>query len=155
MACRLDGAKPLSEPLLEYCSLGNKLQWNINRNSYIFIHENALENVVCKMASILSRPQCVHHVYTMNLEAVWKSPSLSTTSMVRLAFWVCLSSLPLGISVNVRIYCLSVCWLLHIHCTVMSLLEAPWANTSWWVLLFHDILGMTEVLIVCFDIWEF
>ena len=43
MAYCLDGAKPLSEPMLEY----------------IFIQENALENVVCEMASILSRPQCV------------------------------------------------------------------------------------------------
>ena len=33
-------------------TLGNKLQWNFNRNSNIFIQENALENVVCKMASI-------------------------------------------------------------------------------------------------------
>ena len=41
-------------------TLRNKLQWNINRNSYIFIQENALENVVCEMASILSRPQCVN-----------------------------------------------------------------------------------------------
>ena len=30
----------------------NKLQWNINRNSYIFIHENAFECVVCEMAAI-------------------------------------------------------------------------------------------------------
>ena len=35
----------------------NKLQWNFNRNSNIFIQENALEHVVCEMASILSRPQ--------------------------------------------------------------------------------------------------
>ena len=40
-------------------TLGNKLQWNFNRNSNIFIYENALENVVCEMASILPRPQCV------------------------------------------------------------------------------------------------
>ena len=40
-------------------ALRNKLQWNLNRNSYIFIQENAFENVVCEMASILSRPQCV------------------------------------------------------------------------------------------------
>ena len=33
--------------------------WNFNRNSNIFIQENVLENVVCEMASILSRPQCV------------------------------------------------------------------------------------------------
>ena len=40
-------------------TLGNKLQWNFNRNSNIFIQGNAFENVVCEMASILSRPQCV------------------------------------------------------------------------------------------------
>ena len=40
-------------------TLRNKLQWNFNRNSIIFIQENALQNVVCEMASILSRPQCV------------------------------------------------------------------------------------------------
>ena len=40
--------------------------WNIfdwtfgnNRNSEIFIQENAFENIVCEMASILSRLQCV------------------------------------------------------------------------------------------------
>ena len=37
----------------------NKHQWNVNRNSYIFIQENPFENVVWKMAAILSRPQCV------------------------------------------------------------------------------------------------
>ena len=39
-------------------TLGNKLQWNHNRNSNIFIQENAFESVVCETASILSRPQC-------------------------------------------------------------------------------------------------
>ena len=39
-------------------TLRNKLQWNIG-NSNIFIQENACENVVCEMAAILSRPQCV------------------------------------------------------------------------------------------------
>ena len=37
----------------------NKLQWNLNRNLYIFIKENAFENVVWKMAAMLSRPQWV------------------------------------------------------------------------------------------------
>ena len=41
-------------------TVGNKFQWNLNWNLYIFIHENALENVVCKMVSILSRPQCAN-----------------------------------------------------------------------------------------------
>ena len=33
-------------------TLGNKLQWNFNRNSNIFIQENAFKNVVCELASI-------------------------------------------------------------------------------------------------------
>ena len=49
MACRLLGAKPLSEPILEY----------LNRNVYIFILENAFENI-WKMAAILSRTQYVN-----------------------------------------------------------------------------------------------
>ena len=50
----MTGAKPLSGPMLEYCQLDpwNKLQWNVNRNSNIFIHENAFESVVCEMTSI-------------------------------------------------------------------------------------------------------
>ena len=38
----------------------NKLQWNFNRNKNNFIEENSLENVICEMASILSRPECVN-----------------------------------------------------------------------------------------------
>ena len=50
-------------------TLGNKLQWNLNRNLNIFIQENAFENVVWKMATILSRPQCVnfYHFYTSDV----------------------------------------------------------------------------------------
>ena len=52
-------------------TLRNKLQWNLNQNSYIFIQENAFENVVWKMSAILSRPQCVdtytnHHLRIVN-----------------------------------------------------------------------------------------
>ena len=36
------------------------LQWNFNSNWSIFIQENAFENIVCEMASILSLPQCVN-----------------------------------------------------------------------------------------------
>ena len=36
----------------------NKFQWNLNRNSNIFIQENGLEKIICKMLAILSRPQC-------------------------------------------------------------------------------------------------
>ena len=36
-------------------SLRNKLQWNCNQNSTIFIQENVFENTVCEMTAILSR----------------------------------------------------------------------------------------------------
>ena len=39
---------------------GNKPKWNLKQNSYIFTEENAFENVVWKMASMLFRPQCVN-----------------------------------------------------------------------------------------------
>ena len=42
-------------------TLGNKLQWDLYQNLNIFIQENAFENVVWKMAAILSRPQCDNH----------------------------------------------------------------------------------------------
>ena len=60
--------------MLEYCWFNgrNKPQWNFKRNSYIFIQENVFENVVCKMASILSRPQCVNTLsLTHNVVMTW------------------------------------------------------------------------------------
>ena len=42
-------------------TLRNKLQWNSNQNTKLFIHENAFENVVCKMAAILSRGEELTH----------------------------------------------------------------------------------------------
>ena len=59
MACRLAGAKPLSEQMLEYCELDFWEQTPVKsyRNVYIIFQENAFQNVVWKMAAILSRPQ--------------------------------------------------------------------------------------------------
>ena len=56
-------------------TIGNKVQWNLNRTLCIFVLENAFEIVVWKLAAILSRPQCVNplsvdpvyiHVYIWN-----------------------------------------------------------------------------------------
>ena len=47
----LAGVKPLSEPTLVYIvnwTLANKVQWKFNPNSYIWIQQNAFENVVWK-----------------------------------------------------------------------------------------------------------
>ena len=38
----------------------HKIQWNLNWNSYIFIHENAFKIVICQKSVILSQPQCVN-----------------------------------------------------------------------------------------------
>ena len=54
MACCLFGAKPLSIAMLGYCQL-NKLQWNFNQNTRLFVQENASENIICEMVAILSR----------------------------------------------------------------------------------------------------
>ena len=43
-------------------TLGNKFQWNFSRNYNIFIQEKVFESVVCKMAAILTRPQCVNTI---------------------------------------------------------------------------------------------
>ena len=59
MACRLSGAKPLSEPMLPYYQLDPQeyISVNLIQNSQVFIQGNSLEYVVCEMATILSRPQ--------------------------------------------------------------------------------------------------
>ena len=68
-----DNSWPAPSHYLNQCwnivnwTLRNKLQWIFNRNSYIFIHENAFENVVCEMAAILSRPQCVNLCSSLRL----------------------------------------------------------------------------------------
>ena len=64
MACRLFGAKPLSEPMMTYCQLNpvflfNKILCETNKD---FIQGNAFENAVWKMGTILSRPHSVNHV---------------------------------------------------------------------------------------------
>ena len=64
MAWCVFGAKPLSKAMLGdfYWTLRNKLQWNFNQNTKLFIHENASENIVCKMAAILSRGRWVKNL---------------------------------------------------------------------------------------------
>ena len=56
MACRLIGAKPLSEPVLPYCQLDPKERFSVK--FYLkfksLIQENAPINIPCEMAVILS-----------------------------------------------------------------------------------------------------
>ena len=73
MACHLFSAKPLPEPVLTFVnwSLRNKLQWNLNRNTKLFIQENAFENVVCKMAAILSWLQWAEYYHNKTVHISW------------------------------------------------------------------------------------
>ena len=69
MACRLFGAKPLSEPMLPYCQLDPREHISLKFvwNSKVFIKGNAVQNVVYETAAILSRPQCVKSLTVWNL----------------------------------------------------------------------------------------
>ena len=56
MAFRLFDAKPLFKPMLIYYQGTNVSEI---QNKRIVIQENAFEKVVCEMAAIWSRPQCI------------------------------------------------------------------------------------------------
>ena len=68
------GAQPLPQPMLTYCQLDP--QENIDISS----HENASENVVYKMATILFRPQCVNSLWPGDV--IWRRGSQSTLVQV-------------------------------------------------------------------------
>ena len=56
-----NGAKPhyLNQCLtIVNWTVTDKILWKFNRNSYILIHEIALEGIVCEMATILYLPHC-------------------------------------------------------------------------------------------------
>ena len=69
MACRLVEVKPNQCWNINW-TLGNKLQWNSNRNQYISIQEYAFENV-CKMASFSSWPQWIKSSNIIVQERPW------------------------------------------------------------------------------------
>ena len=83
MACRLFGAKPLSEPMLKYCQLHPKghilmidfFCWR----SKVYIKWNAFQNVVGKMAAMLLLPQYISgdkaHQYNLNNISSCNSPA--------------------------------------------------------------------------------
>ena len=60
-------------------TLRNKLQWNFNRKPNMFIQDNAFESVVCEMAAIFSRPQCVNSI-SQGAQANWANNSNNSLS---------------------------------------------------------------------------
>ena len=75
------------------------LQWNLKQNWHIFIQENAFENIVCEIAAILSRSQCVKRILTQRRSYVLSSVALTTSwqhevqmisiSECLLWYWLC------------------------------------------------------------------
>ena len=65
----------MTSHLFAYCwlivdwTLGNKLQWNFNQNTIIFIEENAFANVHCEMVAILLRAHIVKRSFFFQLES--------------------------------------------------------------------------------------
>ena len=53
-------------------TIRKKLQWTIYLNSYIFIHENAFENVFWEMSAIMSRPECVNDKVALHWIMAWR-----------------------------------------------------------------------------------
>ena len=79
MAYRLGGAKPIPEPMHEYCHLDTWEQNNerIILNSNIFFDEYAFENVVCETLLISSRSQCVQQMHWY-IASIWNPLSEAT-----------------------------------------------------------------------------
>ena len=73
-------------------TLRNTLQWNLSRNYNIFIQENVFESVVCEMAAILSRPQCVYiyqsTVHSKNYVHITGTGQATLTNMDKHSPWI-------------------------------------------------------------------
>ena len=76
-------------------NLRNKLQWNLKQNSYIFIQENASENIVCRMAAILSRGDELTHWGRDKMAAVFQTTLSNAFSWMKmLYFWLNFTGFP-------------------------------------------------------------
>ena len=120
MACRLIGAKLLSEPMLKYWQLVQ-----ISVKSYAkfahFIQENAFENVICETAAILSRPQCGQvPVCRRNSNLVISYKGNSVTNQTQLQITNDVSNFP-DLSVGVIGIVTKICrWYTWLHILVMT-----------------------------------
>ena len=67
MARKLYGTKPLSKPLMVY-GKWDRIEQNLVNFESIYNNFHAFDNVVCEMAAILSRLQCVK--CSLNIETL-------------------------------------------------------------------------------------
>ena len=69
---------------------GNKLQWNFNQNTKLFIHENASENIVCEMVTILCGGRLVNVSNSTVLYSKHCIDVISWSKMISLQPFFCL-----------------------------------------------------------------
>ena len=69
---------------------GNKLQWNFNQNTKLFIHENASENIVCEMVTILCGGRLVNVSNSTMLYSKHCIDVISWSKMISLQPFFCL-----------------------------------------------------------------
>ena len=109
-------------------TLRSKLQGNFNQNTKFFIQENALENIVCKMAAILSRGRWVDagnpskHFNSNSFEILF-SCSIKSVQNLEKIFEIKLMLLDKR---HFARFCDSE-WMFHI------VVWAPGCNVIWWV----------------------
>ena len=81
------GAWPAPSHYLNQCwridnwILRNKIQWNLNQNTKIYIEENAFEIMGGKMAAMLCRSQCVNRIE--HFGTPWTKKDTFYTSVIR------------------------------------------------------------------------
>ena len=74
-------------------TMRNKIQWNFNRNTKLFFHENTSENIVCEKAAILSRARYVNFSFSIMavngsaLLGASPSPATALTTMLKKFFF--------------------------------------------------------------------
>ena len=69
--------------------MGTNVSEILIKNSYIFIQENAFENVVWKMAAILSQPQCVKQKKGHEDDVLWVISALLALCVVEIpVMWI-------------------------------------------------------------------
>ena len=68
-------------------TLRNNLQWNFNQYTKLFIRENAFENIVCKMATILSRRVDLTEGHTCLHDDMWSMWYMGATQSMLHCNW--------------------------------------------------------------------
>ena len=79
-------------------TLRNKLQWNSHQNTKLLIHENTFENVVCEMATFLSRGRWVEVCFfccpspgsTLSESLAWLIPLIVCLTLPCMVALICI-----------------------------------------------------------------